>query len=427
MKLNVYKGNILFTKTKDEFTVLENGYIVVEDGKVKGTFNSLPDEYKDSNIIDYGDKLIIPGFVDTHLHAPQFPNRGLGLDKELLPWLETYTFPEEAKFKRIDYAKRVYSRFVRELWKVGTTRSVVFGTIHKDATKVLMELFIESGLGALVGKVNMDRNSPDDLIEDTQKSIDDTREILEEYSNKSDLVKPIVTPRFVPSCTSNLMKELGKLAKEYNVHIQSHLSENKGEIEWVKELHPESKNYADVYYTHDLFGQQPTVMAHCVHNTDEEMELMKKQGVFIAHSPDSNLNLSSGIAPIKKYLENGLNVALATDVSGGHAISMADSMVKAVQVSKARWVHVDSSYDPLTTPEAFYIATKGGGKFFGNVGSFEEGFEFDALVIDDTNIRDLNDRSLNERLERFIYIGDDRNIVDRYVAGNKLAEPKIYE
>lgn len=427
MSLKSYKGNIVFTKTKDEFTTLENGYVVVEDGKVKGTFDSLPEEYKDVEVVDYGDNLIIPGFVDIHLHAPQFSNRGLGLDKELLPWLETYTFPEEAKFADANYAKRVYSRLIKELWKVGTTRSVVFSSIHKEATEILIDLFIESGLGAFVGKVNMDRNSPDDLTETIEDSLKNTEEILKKYADKSPIVKPIVTPRFVPSCSGGLMGELGALAQKYNVPVQSHLSENKGEIEWVKELHPDQKNYASVYDSYSLFGQQPTVMAHCVHNDDEEMKLMAKNKVFIAHSPDSNFNLSSGIAPIKKYLSHDVNVGLATDVSGGHTLSIPESMTTAVQASKARWVYVDDKYESLTTPEAFYIGTKGGGKLFGDVGSFEEGYEFDALVIDDSTIPDINKRTLLERIERYIYIGDDRNITERYVSGKKLAEPKVID
>ena len=427
MSLKAYKGNIIFTETKDKFTTLENGYVVVKDNKVKGTFDSLPDEYKDVEVVDYTDKLIIPGFVDTHIHAPQFQNRGLGLDAELLPWLETYTFPEEAKFADVEYAKKVYSRFVKELWEVGTTRSVVFSSIHKESTEVLIDLFLESGLGAFVGKVNMNRNSPDDLTEITEDSLRDTEDILKKYSDKSSIVKPIVTPRFVPSCTGDIMGELGKLAKKYDVPVQSHLSENRGEIEWVKELHPESENYAGVYDSFKLFGQQPTVMAHSVHNDDEEMKMMAENGVFVAHSPDSNLNLSSGIAPIKKYLENGVNVGLATDVSGGHTISIQESMTTAAQVSKVRWVYVDDTHDALSTPEVFFIGTKGGGKLFGKVGSFEEDYEFDALIIDDSTIPDINERTLEERIERFIYIGDDRNIEERFVAGKRLEEPKIID
>lgn len=427
--VKVYKGNVIFTKTPEEFEQLEGGYIVVEDGKVKEVAQNLPEQYKDAEVVDYGDKLIIPGFLDLHLHAPQFPNRGLGLDKELLPWLETYTFPEEAKFKDTEYAKKVYSRLVRELWKYGTTRSVVFSTIHKDSTKVLMDLFIEAGLGAYVGKVNMNRNSSPDLTEDTQESLRITEELLQEYSDKSPLVKPIVTPRFVPSCTPELMKDLGDLAKKYDAPVQSHLSENRGEIEWVKELHPEAKNYADVYDKLGLFGQQPTVMAHCVHVTDDEIKLMADNGVFVAHSPESNYNLSSGIAPIRKFLEAGVNVGFATDISGGHAISMMDVIAGAMKGSKMRWVYLEKEYASLSVPEVFYLATKSAGRFFskvGKIGSFEEGYEFDALVIDDESISDLNPRSLPERLQRFLYLGDDRNIVERFVSGKNLPEPKVY-
>lgn len=427
MSLKAYKGNIIFTETKDKFTTLENGYVVVEGKEVKGAFSSLPPEYKDVEVLDYGDKLIIPGFVDTHIHAPQFSNRGLGLDEELLPWLETYTFPEEAKFADIEYAKKVYSRFVKELWKVGTTRAVVFGTIHKESTEILIDLFLKSGLGAFIGKVNMNRNSPDDLTEISEDSLKDTEDILKKYSDKSSIVKPIVTPRFVPSCTGDLMGKLGELAEKYDVPVQSHLSENKGEIEWVKELHPESKDYASVYDSFKLFGQQPTIMAHSVHNTDEELQMMAKQGVFVAHSPDSNLNLSSGIAPIKKYLANGVNVGLSSDVSGGHTISIQESMTTAAQVSKMRWLYLDQEYEALSTPEVFFIGTKGGGKLFGNVGSFEEGYEFDALIIDDSTIPDINERTLEQRIERFIYIGDDRNIEERFVAGRKIEEPTIID
>ena len=425
MNIKAYKGNIIFTESLEKFTILENGYILVKDNKVVDIFEKIPSEYEDIELIDYGSNLIIPGFVDTHLHASQYANRGIGLDKELLPWLETYTFPEEAKFVDDKYAKRVYSRLVHELWKVGTTRSVVFGTIHKSATKILLDLFLESGLGAFVGKVNMDRNSPDILIETTEDSLNDTEDLLKEYASTSSLVKPILTPRFVPSCTSELMSGLGVLAKKYDVPIQSHLSENKGEVEWVKELHPDNKNYSDVYDSFGLFGQQPTVMAHCVHNNDDEIELMAKNGVFVAHSPDSNYNLSSGIAPIKKYIENKVNVGLASDISGGHTLSIPECITTAVQGSKARWVYLDTKYEPLSTSEAFYIATKGGGKFFGKVGSFEPGYEFDALVIDDSSIDDVNERTLAERIERFLYIGDDRNIIDRFVSGKKISEPKI--
>jgi guanine deaminase len=423
--VKLYKGHIVFTPSFGEYTIIENGYIAVENKVVKGTYSTLPEEYKNAEVIDYGDKLIIPGFVDLHFHAPQFVNRGLGLDKELLPWLETYTFPEESKYKNMDYAEKAYKKVVRELWKQGTTRAVLFATIHKDATIKLMDLLDEVGIAAYVGKVNMDRNSPDILIETTEESIRDTDAFLEETVGRYENVKPIVTPRFVPSCTGELMRGLADLAKKYDVPVQSHLSENRGEVAWVKELHPDCPNYASVYEQFKLFGQQPTVMAHCIHLTDEEVELMAKNHVYVAHSPHSNNNLTSGISPIRKLLKAGVPVGLASDISGGHDVSIPSVMEVGAQVSKLKFVENAEYGEALTTPELMYLATKSGGSFFGKVGSFEEGYEFDALVIDDSSLADVNPRSVEERLQRYIYVGDDRNIVDRYVAGKKIEEPKF--
>ncbi|WP_425448948.1 guanine deaminase [Dethiothermospora halolimnae] len=424
LDVKILKGNIIFTPELGKFSMHEDSYIIVENNKVKSICKTLPAEYKNFEVDDYGNKLIIPGFVDLHFHAPQYANRGLGLDKELLPWLEDYTFPEEAKFADVDYAKKIYKRVVKEVWKQGTTRIVVFGSLHKESTKILLDYFIKSGLGAFVGKVGMDRNSPDYLIEETEHSLAHTEEILKEYANKSDIVKPIITPRFVPTCTPESMGGFGELAKKYNVPIQSHLSENTGEVEWVKELHPEFDNYASVYHSFGCFGQLPTVMAHCVHNIDEEIDLMSDTGVYAAHCPNANYNLSSGIMPVRKFLNKGCKVGLGTDVGAGHKVSIANVMSIAIQASKIKWLESDKALDPITTEEAFYLGTKGGGSFFGKVGSFEEGYDFDALVIDDSYLGDT-DLSLRERLQRYIYIGDDRNIVDRYVAGKKVDEPVL--
>lgn len=420
------KGNIIFTKTLEKFEILENGYIVVEDKLVKGAYKILPDEFSKLKIIDYKNAIIIPGFVDLHLHAPQFANLGLGLDKELMPWLQTYTFPEEAKYSDISYAKKVYSAFIKELWKFGTTRACVFATLHKNTTKLLMDLFAEAGLSAYVGKVNMNRNSPEYLIETTEDSISDTIEILEEYLNKYQLVKPIITPRFIPSCSLELLKSLGILAKKYNVPVQSHLCENYSEISFVKKLHPDYKNYASIYNDAGLFGDVPTIMAHCVLVDEDEIELISRKKVFVAHSPNSNCNLSSGIAPIRRLLTRGVPVGLASDISGGHSLSMMNVIVNTAQVSNIKWIESSRVDKGLSTSELLYLATKGGGKFFGKVGSFEEGYEFDALIIDDSNLYAFKPLSIEERLQKFIYTGDDRNIKERYVAGKKIGEPKCY-
>lgn len=419
------KGNIIFTKDFGKYEIFKNSYILIEAGKVKGIFENLPEEYSQVEIEDYGNNLIIPGFVDIHLHGPQFPNLGLGLDKELMPWLETYTFPEEGKYSDLEYAKKVYRKLVLELWKNGTTRSVIFASIHLEGTKLLMDVINEAGLGAYVGKVNMDRNCPDFICEGTSKSLEDTENLLREYGSRYERVKPIITPRFVPTCTPKLLKGLGELSRKYKAPVQSHLSENKDEIEFVRELHPDSKNYASVYEEAGLLGQQPTIMAHCVLLEEDEIELLSKNKVFIAHSPNSNSNLASGIAPIRKLLKAGIPIGLASDISGGHSLSMCNVMVEAGQVSNMKWLESGKTEMPLTTPELFYLATKGSGAFFGKVGSFEEGYEFDALVIDDSSLTGLKEISLEERLQKFIYTGSWENISKRYVSGELIKQPQI--
>lgn len=416
--MRILKGNIIYTPTMDSFEIIENGYLVLDNNKVVGTYYNLPDEYSNLELIDYGDKLIIPGMNDLHCHAPQFRNVGIAMDKELLPWLNDYTFPEESKFTDVEYANRIYSRFIKEIYKNGTTRVAAFATIHKEATAKLMDLFIEAKIGAYVGKVNMDRNSCEALCEDTMDSINHTIDLIKKYGNKSSLVKPIITPRFVPTCSDDLLESLGNLSKEYDLPVQSHLSENLSEISWVKELHPQSNYYADVYDKYKLFGDTPTLMAHCIHLTDEEIDLMSKKNVYAVHCPASNANLASGIMPIRKLLNNNVKVAFGSDVSGGHSFSIFKTMVNAIEFSKLIWSQ-NKEYDFLSLSEAFYIATKGGGSFFGRVGSFEEGYDFDALVIDDSELN-FDNYSLKERLERFIYLGDDRNIYHRYVNGSLI-------
>ncbi len=416
--IKIYKGNIIFTKTPDKFESIENGYILVEGSSIKKICKDLDENYKNMEIIDFGDKMIIPGFVDLHLHAGQFRNMGLGMDKELLPWLETYTFPEESKFQDINYAKEVYREFVNALLKSGTTRSVIFATLHKEATEVLFDLLIKSGMGAFIGKVNMDRNSPNYLIEKTEKSLEDTEYFIKKYGNSNELVKFIITPRFIPTCSSELMTGLAELAQKYKIPVQSHLSENTGEINWVHELHPERDSYLDVYDNYGILGESSAIMAHCVHNDDKEMEIMKKRGVFVAHCPTSNINLSSGTAPVKKYMDKGIDVGIGSDISGGHILSIKDCTAYTLQASKIYNMYVDKNSPILKTSEVFYLATKGGGKFFGKVGSFEEGYEFDALVINDIN----TDRALDERLQSFIYSGSLENIEKRFCAGKEIKE-----
>ena len=421
---SIYRANILFTKEKSRFEVLEHGYIAVENGCVTGLATNLQElDCEGAEIIDFGDKLLIPAMNDMHVHAPQVHNQGVAMDLELLPWLQNYTFPEESKYADVEYAERMYRRFLHTQWLFGTMRSVVFGTVHTESTRKLMQLYQEAGMGALVGKVAMNRNCPEALCEDVEAAVEGNEQLIAEFNKPDALVRPIITPRFVPSCTPELLKACGELAKKYQLPIQSHLSENTSEIAWVAELEPESKSYGDAYNRYGLFGQTPTIMAHCVWTRGNELELMKQNGVMVAHCPTSNFNLSSGMAPIRSLLDEGVRIGLGSDISGGHDLNMFRMLVYAIQVSKMHY-QLDHSKPFLTLPEVFWIATKSAGSFFGKVGSFEPGYDFDALVIDDAVLYPA-EYSLTHRLERYIYLGDDRQIVHRFCRGKEIKEPKI--
>ena len=421
--MQIYKANILFTKERDQFEVIPNGYIAVEKGRVVDVYEQLPASLASQPVTDLGDKLLIPAMNDMHVHAPQYRNQGIAMDLELLPWLQNYTFPEESKYSDTRYAERMYRRFVRDLWRVGTMRTVAFATVHRDSTRLLMNLFLEAGMGARVGKVDMNRNCPKALCESVEEAVSDNETLIAEYAKPNALVSPIITPRFIPSCTPELLQACGDLARKYNLPVQSHLSENRNEIAWVKELEPDSRHYGDAYRRYGLFGDTPTIMAHCVWTDGDELRMMRERQVMVAHCPTSNLNLASGMAPIRVFLNEGVPVGLGSDISGGHDLSIFKMMVYAIQVSKMRYCQ-DKTLPFLTLPEAFWIATKSAGQFFGKVGSFEPGYEFDALVIDDSELNHDN-YSLLHRLERFIYLGDDRHITHRFCRGQLIAEPKI--
>lgn len=405
--------------------MVPGGYIAVEDdGIIDGVYTELPEELANEPITDYGDRLLIPAMNDMHVHAPQYRNQGLAMDLELLPWLQNYTFPEELKYADTAYAERMYSRFVRDLWRYGTMRVVVFASVHLESTKVLMRLLNKAGMGGLVGKVNMNRNCPEAL----QESVSDARkacdELMREFDRDDSLVRPIITPRFIPSCTPEMLEACGEMVRKYQLPVQSHLSENHSEIELVKTLEPESKHYADAYNRYGLLGETPTIMAHCVWTDGDELQMLRERGVMVAHCPTSNLNIASGMAPIRRFLDEGIAVGLGSDMSGGHDLSIFRMMVYAVQTSKMHYQR-DNSKAFLSLAEAFWIATKSAGSFFGKVGSFEPGYEFDALVIDDKELMIDDSYTLLQRLERFVYIGDDRHITARYCQGRLIPEPEI--
>ena len=417
------KGNLIYTKEIGSMEIREQHYLVCKNGMAEGIYRELPEQYREIPVEDFGDRLIIPGLTDLHVHAPQYSFRGLGMDLELLDWLNTNTFPEESRYRDLEYAKKAYGIFVKNLKHSATTRACVFATIHNDATLRLMDQLEKAGIAAMVGKVNMDRNSPDYLREaSAEASAQATRDWLQAVAERHyEHVQPILTPRFTPSCSDALMELLHGIQKETGLPVQSHLSENPGEIAWVQELCPWSKFYGDAYDHFGMFGGEcRTIMAHCVYSGEEEIQRMKENGVFIAHCPESNTNLSSGIAPVRRYLDEQIPVGLGSDVAAGTTENMFVAMRHAIQESKLRWRLSDQSLQPLNVEEVFYLATKGGGAFFGKAGSFEPGYAFDAVVLDDARLEHPQPLTVKQRLERVIYLGDEREVAGKYVAGQKV-------
>ncbi len=417
-KYKAYKGNVLYSESKDVLISKEHSYILVFDGMVKGICNELPEGIPKENIIDWGDNLIIPGFCDMHVHAPQFLQRGIGMDRELLDWLNTYTYPNEAKFQDKNHAIKVYTSFADELIRQGTLHVNCFPSIHYEASEILLNILQQRGLFAFTGKLNMDQNSPEYYIENTEQSISDTERFIKEHQNNCN-VKPAIVPRFSITCSEKLLAGLGSLSVKYGVPVHSHMCEAINEMKVCRELFPDYKNGAEIFYKNNLLGQTPTIMAHCIFMDDDVLNLMKNPNCMAVHCPDATANINAGgIMPVKKLLEMGINLAIGSDIGSGANLSIARGIASTIQHSKIRNMF-DPRWEAVNLAEAFYMATRSGGRYFNNVGAFEEGYCFNALVIDDSN-KYSGDITPVERLERFCYAGDDRNISMRYIMGKEV-------
>jgi len=336
--------------------------------------------------------------------------RGMGMDLPLLEWLKTYTFQTEARFQDTDYARRVYQKLASELLCNGTTRVCIYSSIHADATLVLMEELENAGIGGYVGKVNMDRNTAPELTETPEGSLAETRRFIEECrARRYKHLSPILTPRFTPSCSDALLEGLAKIADEYDVPIQSHLSENDIEIELVKKLCPDCEGYWDSYARRGLW-RDGTIMAHCVHSDEAERAAIKDAGVWVAHCPDSNTNIYSGVAPVRVMLDEGIRVALGSDIAGGAKLSMFHVMGEAIRASKTRYYYSGKREQErfLTVSEAFYLATSAGAAYFGAGPGFAKGDMLHAAVLSDETLPPSRKLTSLERLERLIYADDAR-------------------
>lgn len=407
--MRLIKGNIIEAKEFGKLNTLRGGCIVLTDkGIIEDVLPSVPVGFK-GRIDDYGDSLILHSFCDMHLHAPQFPMLGMGMDRFLLDWLKTWVFPTEAEFSDTEWARTVYSDLADTLIKNGTTRVSMFSSLHTDSTIILMEELEKRGISGYVGKVNMDRNGGENLEETTEESKRETLRWLDMCSAFK-RIKPIITPRFTPSCTDELMAWLGKLALERNLPVQSHLSENKSEIRWVRELHPDCTGYWETYNKYGLFKNN-TLMAHCVHSDDEELSAIRDHNAVVVHCASSNCSLMSGTAGVRHMIDMGVRVVLGSDIAGGSDAAMNRVICATIEASKYKRIYDDYMIDALTLPEAYYLATTAGHVYFGDKPGFAKGNRLQAVVVDDSSFTyPKRECSLSERLEKAVYRMDDRAV-----------------
>lgn len=418
--MKLFHGNFVYAPNPTELKILQDGYIVVdENGIIQLTTHQIPEEYKACKMEDFGMALVVPGFVDLHLHSSQLPICGLGCDGEE-DWFGQYCYPAEKRCADPEYAHRIHKALIREIRRHGITRACIMCTTDSKEAKDLFDQYLVSGLSARIGKMNSDQGAFGVALEQTESSIEETLDFLKSTQGKSELVKPALCPEFAPACSAQMMEFLGRLAKEKQLLIHSHMSEGEADVKLVQEKFPEEGNYGKVYDRYGLLGYESekgdrkiSVMAHCLNNSPEEIALMAKRGTVAVHCPMAALDSGSEfLFSARTYLDAGVTVGLGSDVGGGHTLNMMQSMVAALQLSKQV-----SREMPLTIPEVFHMATKGGGKAFGKIGSFEEGYEFDALVIDDSRRSALMNYSLEERLAQFIYCGEPSEIEKCYCRG----------
>lgn len=404
---------------ENSYEYFEDGVLVVDNGMVVsiGPAQSiLPTLSPDVDVVRYTDALITPGFVDTHIHYQQTGIIG-SYGAQLLDWLETYTFPCEGQFGDPVYARDKADIFLRELLRNGTTTALVFGSVHKQSVDAFFEEAERLNLRMIAGKVLMDRNAPAYLQDTPESGYQDSRELIERWHGKGRL-SYAVTPRFAPTSSPEQLALAGRLFKEFpDLYMQTHISENLREVEWVKELFPEREGYLDVYDHHGLIGER-AVFAHTVHLHDHECRRLGETGSAVAFCPTSNLFLGSGQLDMARLDEHGVRVGLGTNVGGGTSFSQLQTLGEAYKVLQLQ----GQQLDPF---KSLYLATLGGARSLyldDKIGNLRPGMEADFVVLDYHATPLISDRlsrasSLEEKLFALITLGDDRAVKETFSAG----------
>jgi guanine deaminase len=386
-------------------------------------------------------QILLPGLIDLHVHAPQWPQLGKALDVPLEDWLQKYTFPLEARYADLAYAAPVYESLVAGLLANGTTTALYFATIHLPATKRLAEICLRRGQRALIGLVAMDdpEQCPDDYrAASAEQAAADTRALIDHIralpGNESGLVRPAITPRFIPSCTDDLLHRLGALARETGCHVQTHCSESDWEHGFVLERCGVTDAAALAGF--GLLSRR-TILAHGNFLTDNDLELIRQAGAGIAHCPLSNIYFANAVFPLRHAMRRGAHVGLGTDIAGGPSASMFDSARMAVAASRSLEGGVDGRSPPdrrgrpgsrIGAIEAFWLATAGGGIALDlPIGLFRAGYQFDAIVIDAnraaSDLRVYPGDSPEDLLQKIIYNAGKADIVQAWVAASRANAP----
>ena len=430
-----YKGDILYftdnpAKVVGADKYYPNGILYIQDGKVvqAGEYATLKNKYPQAKIVDYSGKLIIPGFVDAHVHYPQ-TEMIASYGAQLLDWLNTYTFPTESQFNNPAYASKIANLFLNQLIQNGTTTALVFATVDPTSGDAFFNAAYQRNMRMISGKVLMDRNAPPYLTDTPETAYSDSKRLIQKWDHKGRL-NYAVTPRFATTSTESELQVAGKLVKEFpDVYMHTHLAENNQEVAWVHELFPSRRSYLDVYDYYGLVTKH-SVFAHSIHIDDTDYSVLAAKGGAIAFCPTSNLFLGSGLFNINKANQYNINVGLGTDVGAGTSLSIIQTMNEAYKVTQLRKAFTDNpdSVKPLDPFENLYLATLGGARALSldkYIGSFEAGKEADFVVLDPQStpliaLREKHNRSLRDEIFAFQILGDDRTVEHTYVMGKKM-------
>lgn len=403
---------------------IKDGLLLIQNGRVAwfGTWEEGHHQIPDSvRVRDYSGKMIVPGFIDTHIHYPQCEMVG-AYGEQLLDWLNKHTFPAEKRYNDIEYSREMSTFFIKQLLRNGTTTALVFGTVHPESVEALFEAAHHINMRIIAGKVMMDRNAPDYLLDTPESSYSQTKALIERWHKKDRLLYAI-TPRFAPTSSPQQLEMVQRLREEYpDTYLHTHLSENKDEIAWVKALFPERKNYLDVYHHYGLTGRK-SVFAHCIHLEESEWDCLHDTHSSIAFCPTSNLYLGSGLFKLSQAWRKKVKVGMGTDIGAGTTFNMLQTLNEAYKIMQLQ------SYR-LSAYEAFYLATLGGADALGladTIGNFNVGKEADFVVLEPTatplqQLRYDNSKTLMDKLFVMMTLGDDRSIYRTYVDGRLVYE-----